>query len=64
MMLQVRLLLVELGLSFYPEIVTVGAIGLTELSLLRKLALIAFNLLGDDGKLCKIVCFYLNSAFR
>ena len=66
MILQVRLLLVELGVSsFHPEVVTAGAgCCLDEPSLLRKLALIAFNLLGDDGELCKIVGFNLNSAVR
>ena len=67
MMLQVWLLLVELGLSnFYPESVTTGAVCLDEPPLLHKLALIAFNLLGEDGELmkCRIVGFSLNSAVR
>ena len=67
MMLQVWLLLVELGLSnFYPKSVTTGAVCLDEPPLLHKLALIAFNLLGEDGELmkCRIVGFHLNSAVR
>ena len=67
MMLQVGLLLVELGLSnFYPESVTTGAVRLDEPPLLHKLTLIAFNLLGEDGELMnpRIVGFSLNSAVR
>ena len=67
MMLQVWLLLVELGLSnLDPESVTTGAVRLDEPPLLHKLALIAFNLLGEDGELmnCRIVGFNLNLAVR
>ena len=67
MMLQVWLLLIELGLgNLDPKSVTTGAVCLDEPPLLHKLALIAFNLLGEDGELmnCRIVGFNLNSAVR
>ena len=68
MMLQVWLLLVELGLSILnPKSVTTEGVRLDEPSLLQKHVLITFNLLRGDGYLMnysRVVGFKLNLVVR
>ena len=68
MMLQVWLLLVELGLSILdPKSVIIEGVRLDEPSLLQKHVLIAFNLLRGDGDLMncsRVVGFKLNLVVK